>query len=321
MLTDVAVLLGGFVVLAVASDHFVDGAVGIARRIGISTVVVGAVVIGLGTSLPELAVSVLAAVDGDAALGVGNIIGSNIANVGLVLGVAALITPIAVSSSVLRREAPLSTASVLAFAVVVWLGLPLAGGIVLLAALGVVLVVVVRSSSRATSPELAREVEDQARRREGTGEAVGASAPRLAVVTVAGLVGTVLGAQLLVDSARSIAAELGLSDGFVGVTLLAVGTSLPELVTAAQAARRGEDELIVGNVVGSNVFNSLLVGGAVAVVAPGRLSDPALTVVGATAMVAVSVLALVVMARSGRITRVGAATLLVAWLASVALVA
>lgn len=309
---DVVFTVVGLVVLVRAADVFVDGAAGLSRRFGLSPVIVGAVVIGLGTSAPELLVSVIAAASGDASLGVGNVVGSNIANLSLVLAVAALVAPMAVHSSIVRREAPISFLAVAAFALALQGGLTRVDGVLLLGALVVVMVVTVRSATRAGNEELAEEVEQ-----------VLAEIParRVVVLTVVGLLGTALGAQLLVDGSVGLATELGLSEGFVGLTLVAVGTSLPELVTAVQAARRGEDELIVGNVLGSNVFNSLLVGGAIALVGPGPIDDTRLVTYGAATMVAVAGLGWAVMGRKGNIARPEAALLLVGYVVAVVLTA
>lgn len=309
---DVVFTVVGLVVLVRAADVFVDGAAGLSRRFGLSPVIVGAVVIGLGTSAPELLVSVIAAASGDASLGVGNVVGSNIANLSLVLAVAALVAPMAVHSSIVRREAPISFLAVAAFALALQGGLTRVDGVLLLGALVVVMVVTVRSATRAGNEELAAEVEQ-----------VLAEIParRVVVLTVVGLLGTALGAQLLVDGSVGLATELGLSEGFVGLTLVAVGTSLPELVTAVQAARRGEDELIVGNVLGSNVFNSLLVGGAIALVGPGPIDDTRLVTYGAATMVAVAGLGWAVMGRKGNIARPEAALLLVGYVVAVVLTA
>jgi len=300
------------VILARAADRFVDGAVGLSRRLGVSAVVIGAVVIGLGTSLPELLVSVLAAARGDAALGIGNIVGSNTANLSVVLGVAAFITPLAVGASLLRREAPLSFVAVAAFALALQGGLSVLDGILLLLGLVATIAIVIRTSRVELDPELAAEV-DEAFRPEPL--------RRVVLVTIVGLVGTTLGAQLLVTGATGLATEAGVSEGLVGVTLVAVGTSLPELVTAIHAARRGEDELIIGNVLGSNVFNSLLVGGLVAVVAPGAIDDTRLVTFGAAAMTGVALVAWIVMARGRRIMRSDAVLLVAGYVAVVALTA
>jgi cation:H+ antiporter len=312
VVANLALTVVGLAILARAADWFVDGAVGLSRRFGVSAVLIGAVVIGLGTSLPELLVSVLAASRGDAALGIGNIVGSNTANLSLVLGVAAFLTPLAVGASLLRREAPLSFLAVAGFALALQGGLSVLDGVLLLLGLVVTIVIVVRSSTIESDRELADDV-DEAFRPERL--------RRVVLVTIVGLVGTTLGAQLLVEGASGLATEAGLSEGLVGVTLVAVGTSLPELVTAIHAARRGEDELIIGNVLGSNVFNSLLVGGLVALVAPGAIDDRHLVTYGAAAMVAVALVAWVLMARRRRIGRVDAVVLLGGYLATVAIVA
>lgn len=312
LLANLGFAIAGLVVLARAAAMFVDGAVGISRKFGVSPVIIGAVVIGLGTSVPELLVSVLAAVRGDSALGVGNVVGSNVANLSLVLGVAALLAPLAVNASVLRREAPLSFLAVGAFALALQNGLTRLDGALLLGGLVVAILIVVRATSRGRNDALAEDVE---------GEFLPIRTGRLAAVTLVGLVGTTLGAQLLVTGATGLATEAGLSEGFVGVTLVAVGTSLPELVTAAHAARRHEDELIIGNVLGSNVFNSLLVGGAIALIAPGPIDDLRLVTVGAAGMTIVALVAWLLMARGRRIVRGEAALLLAGYVAVVVLIA
>ncbi len=302
----------GLAVLARSADAFVDGAVGLSRRYGVSPVLVGAVVIGLGTSVPELLVSVIAAAGGDAQLGVGNVVGSNVANLSLVLGTAALLVPIAVSSSILRREAPVSFLAVAAFAVALQGGLTRLESIGLLIGLFVVVVAAVRTSSRSTNVELAEEIEEAE---------VRVPTSRVGTVTLAGLLGTALGAQLLVTGATGLAGEIGLSDGLVGVTMVAIGTSLPELVTAIQAARKGEDELIVGNVLGSNVVNSLLVGGTIGLISPGPLADTRLVTFGAATMVVVAAVAWSTMARGSRIVRWEAIVLLAGYGAVVVAIA
>lgn len=312
MLANTCLAIVGLAVLARAADTFVDGAVGISRKFGVSPVIIGAVVIGLGTSVPELLVSVLAASRGDSALGVGNVVGSNVANLSLVLGVAALLAPLAVNATVLRREAPLSFVAVGAFALALQNGLTRLDGILLLAGLVIAIAIVIRAASRGRNEALAEDVDE---------EFLPLPTSRLAVVTLVGLTGTTLGAQLLVTGATGLAAEAGLSEGLVGVTLVAVGTSLPELVTAAHAARRQEDELIIGNVLGSNVFNSLLVGGAIALITPGPIDDLRLGTVGAAGMTVVALMAWVLMARGRRIDRGEAALLLAGYLAFVVLIA
>ena len=171
---------------------------------------------------------------------------------------------------------------------------------------------IVRSPTGVGDRELVEELSD---------EILEAPTRRLWSLALVGLVGTALGAQLLVSGATGVATELGLSGGFIGVTLVALGTSLPELVTAVQAARRGEDELIVGNVLGSNVFNSLLVGGAIALVAPGPIDDAHLVTWGSAAMTAIAGLAWALMARRRRITRTEGVALLAGYVMVIVLAA
>jgi cation:H+ antiporter len=309
-------LLGGaagLVLLAYASDVFVVGAARVAILLRLSPVVIGAVVIGFGTSAPELLVSGLAAARGSIDIGVGNIVGSNVANLSLVLGITALITPIAVHGTVLRREAPISLAAVVLFAVLVQGSLGRVEGLVLVTALVAGLWIIIRLA-RADDDVLTAEVEDFVT--EGV-----PSARREGVRVALGLLGTLAGAHLLVGSATTIARELGLAEGFVGLTIVAIGTSLPELATAVQAARKAETDLIVGNLLGSNLFNSAAVGGLVALIGPGAVEDPTLTGLATILMVAVSALAAVLMATGRRVVRWEGAALLVGYLAVLPLLA
>ena len=242
-------LVVGLVVLVVGSDNLVDGAARISAHLGVTPIVVGVVIIGFGTSTPELLVTVLAGLEGVFDLGVGNIVGSNIANVLLVLGVAAVVGPIRVARVTVRREVPLSLLGVLAFAWAVQGTLRRTDALLL----GVLLVVVITFMivrGRGDAPQAA--VADAT----GSPIALGGESLR----ALLGLVGTLAGAQAVVLGGGAIAAAAGLSDGLVGLTLVAVGTSLPELAAAVQAVRRDETDLLVGNILGSNLFNALAVG-------------------------------------------------------------
>ncbi len=320
----------GLVVLVKAGDRFVGGAVSLAAELRVPPVVVGALIIGFGTSVPEMMVSGFAAAGGDRDLGVGNVVGSNLANLSLVLGTGALLTTMKIDTGVLCREAPVATAACAVFTFLVWDGLSRGDGVALVVLLATFLVWVLRDASRAVEPELSAEVDEFVAEFEadlvGDDQAVAeADAPpmmaSLVAVTVLGLLGTLVGARLLVWGAVGIADELGLAQGFVGITLVAVGTSLPELVTAVIAARRQEEELMVGNLLGSNIFNSLAVAGIVGLVGPGPLADPVVAHRGALIMMVVVVTAAVFMVTGRRVGRVEAGALLGAYALTIPLLA
>jgi cation:H+ antiporter len=344
-------VLVGLALLVKGGDRLVGGAASTAALLRVPPVVVGAVVIGFGTSIPELMVSGVAAAGGDLDLGIGNVVGSNLANLSLILAVAALLTPMDIDTGVLRREAPLATGAAAVFAVLAWDGLTRAEGGVLLVLLVAALGWIVRDARRAVEPELTEELGEFVREFEADlaeevdeleevkglvedlfdgGDEPGAdrpagpggvSAPWLVAVTVLALLATLGGAQLLVWGASGLADEAGISDGFIGLTLVAVGTSLPELATAVIAARREEEELVVGNLLGSNVFNSLAVGGLIGVVGPGALADPEVIRTGIVVMVVVVTLAWAFMASGHRVSRAEAGVLLGAYLAAIPLLA
>ncbi|MCB1028625.1 MAG: calcium/sodium antiporter [Microthrixaceae bacterium] len=310
MLWSLVLIAAGVAALAYSSDWFVDGAAVLADRLSVPPVVIGTLVIGLGTSLPEVFVSTLAAVDGDVNLGIGNIVGSNTANLTLVLGVAATISLVRVDSDIVRREAPLMLVACLAVAGLAWTRLTVPGGLVLLAGLVGYLVLTATMARRSRNDRLIADVEEytRAEHRYPLWMEVGR--------TLIGLVGTVAAARALVVGAVDVADRLGWSGGFVGLTLVALGTSLPELAAAIQAVRRHEDELLVGNLVGSNILNSLLVGGLVGVV--GRGVEPTSDVLHRGMLVmAVSVAAITaLMVTRARFERTSGAILVTAYVAA-----
>jgi cation:H+ antiporter len=291
----------GLVILIAASDRLVASAVRVSQALGVSAVLIGALVVGLGTSLPELLVSGLAAGGGELDIAMANVVGSNIANVTLVLGAAALLRPIVTRVAVLKREGVLMLAAVVALAAVLYDGVvSRIEGFGLVAGMIVALVLLIMWSRDHGPSDLvaADEVEEFA-----DGESP------LAVEVVVGLVSlaaTIFGANLLLNGALDVGEELGLSATFLGV-MLGIGTSLPELATAIAAARRSAPDLVVGNVLGSNLFNSLAVAGIAAITGPATLVDlgpPALWfMVGAVAAAGV-------FTRTGRLNRAEATVLL-----------
>jgi cation:H+ antiporter len=312
----VILLIAGLAILAKGADVFVVAAARLAVSLRLSPVVVGAVVVGFGTGAPELLVSSLAAARGALDIAAGNVVGSNLANLTLVLGVAGLIARPVTLPRVVRREAPLSLATVALFAVLLQGGLSRWEGGVLLIALGGALGLMLRATEQVaadvTAPgeasAMAEFVEEVVEFIDEGGAPVPSTAsgptawahvPRVAL----GLLGTVAGAQLLVIGAQGIADDVGLSGGLVGLTIVAVGTSLPELVTAVQSARRNETALLAGNVLGSNVFNSTAVAGTAALIGPGALTDAGLTVVAASSMVGIAALAWLFLGFGGQLRR------------------
>ena len=323
MALNVALLIVGLAVLAKGADAFVLGAARLALAFRLSPVVVGAVVVGFGTGAPELLVSSVAAGRGSIDIAAGNVVGSNLANLTLVLGVAGLIARPETLPRVVRREAPLSLATVVLFAVLLQDGLSRWEGAVLLGALAGALVVMLRVTETVSvdvsEPEEAAAAEfvhELAEFVEEPGEdelpdVIAASSRRDVIRVVAGLAGTVAGAQLLVVGAQRIATDVGLSGGFVGLTLVAIGTSLPELVTGIHAARRNETALLAGNVLGSNVFNSTAVAGTAGLIGPGSVTAAGLTVGAAGSMVVIAALAWLFLGLGGRLRRWEASVLLV----------
>lgn len=263
----VAVLqvVGGLALLTFAADRLVLAAARLSKRSGLSPVLIGAVVVGLGTSLPELLVSGLAAAEpGGMDLALGNIVGSNIANIALVLGLSVVLSPIVGQGEILRREGGLMLLGMLALTALAWDGeLTLTEGVVLGVGLVVALSILVVWSSRADTAgvdlnEIGRDEDIR---------------PGVEALFALGSLGvTLLGAQLLVTGAEETATALGVSGALIGLTLVAVGTSLPELATALAAARRKENDLVLGNVLGSNLFNALGVGGITGIIGDGTFT-------------------------------------------------
>ena len=278
MVLDLVILAAGVVLLAIASEHFVLGASRVALGMRVPAVVVGAVIIGFGTSAPELLVSGLAAAQGSPELGLGNVLGSNVANALLVAGFAAVMCPLLLTSRTIRREAPIAVISTALLAVLLAThqGLGRIDGAILLGALVVALTVTLVGARIGSTDELdpldpeSQEFADTILKRDGL--------RREWVRTLFGLAGTVGGAQLLVAGATGMARTFGVSEAVIGISVVAIGTSLPEIVTSIQAARRNEGDLVIGNVLGSNMFNSLGVAGVVALVAPVEVEQVTWTV-------------------------------------------
>jgi len=283
----VLLIIGGLAGLVVGGELLVRGASRLAATLGLQPVVIGLTVVAFGTSAPELAVGIQAAFDGRADLVVGNVVGSNIYNVLLVLGLSALIAPLLVKQQLVRLDVPLMIGAAVALFVLSLDGsISTIEGLALFAVLLVYLVVLVRMSRREdpeVMAEYAREFSPPPTRDSGTWV-------RNVGLIALGLLALVLGAQWLVSGAVVAAEALGLSELVIGLTVVAIGTSMPELVTSIIASIRGERDLAVGNIVGSNIFNIMCVLALTAVVAPGGVAvAPAALALDIPFMIAVSV--------------------------------
>jgi len=266
-------LLIGLGLLAWSADRFVDGASSLAVRLGVSPMIIGLTIVAFGTSAPEILVSATAALNGNPALALGNAIGSNIANVGLVIGVTALIAPLTVQSQTLRREFPLMGVVMIAtLALIFDQQLSRLDGTLLLAGVFVLMAVTIWLSKQTQPGDLlAQQLADEQSPELFDQVTVGQSLWQL----VSGLLILLVASKLLVWGAVGIASHFGISDLVIGLTIVAIGTSLPELAASIAAVRKGEDDIAIGNVLGSNMFNLLAVIGVAGAIAPTDI-DPAL---------------------------------------------
>lgn len=290
----VFLVVAGLVCLVVGGEFLVRGAVSAAKSFGISPMVIGLTFVGFGTSTPELVTSLQAALSGSSGIAIGNVVGSNIGNILLILGITALIAPIAVDPAAFRRDGAVVLAATFLCLGAVALGVidrPIGLGFMI--ALAAYLTYTLWSERRAAGTAAAEVYEAEAGLVDGPQMSLAVSAG----VAVAGLVVTMLGARLLVTGAVSLAQAAGLSEAVIGLTIVAIGTSMPELVTSIIAVRKGEGDVALGNVLGSNIFNILGILGVTAVVQP-MIVPPEIAALDIWVL-CVTTLVLVVFARSG----------------------
>lgn len=252
----IALLIVGFVMLTKGADWFVDGSSALAFRLGIPQLVIGLTIVAMGTSAPEAAVSITSALKGNEGITVGNVVGSNIMNILLILGIASVIVPLAVQKSTRMIEIPYTIAITVLFGVLGYTGemvTRVEGGILWIAFLIYLgyLLWMAKKGKEDNEPDEKQK-----------------SLPVQLLMILAGLVCIVLGSDFVVDGATEIAKVIGISERIIGLTIVAFGTSLPELVTSIAAARRGNADIAIGNIVGSNVFNILFVAGTSALISP-----------------------------------------------------
>lgn len=301
ILLQVLLLVVGFVMLMKGADWFVEGASQIADRLGIPQLVIGLTIVAMGTSLPEAAVSISAATQGSAEITIGNVVGSNIMNVLVILGLTAVVCVIPVQKSTVRYEIPFM---ILITAVLAGLGLAdnqvsRPEGLILWAFMILYLFYLLRMAKNGTGGE---EVEGKKR-----------PIWLLILMVLVGAAMIVFGSDITVDAATAIAKIFGMSERFIGLTIVAFGTSLPELVTSVTAALKGKTDIAVGNIVGSNIFNILFVVGTTALITPVVYSAD--FVVDSVVAISAVVLLLVCVFRKQKLSRLGGAIMLAGYAA------
>ncbi|MFT6897711.1 MAG: cation:H+ antiporter [Paraglaciecola sp.] len=310
ILATVAIVLG-FTLLLYSAERFVEGAAIAARYAGMPSLLIGMIIVGFGTSAPEMMVSVFAAYDDNPGLALGNAYGSNIVNIALVLGVTAMICPILVHSNIVQKELPLLLALVVFAGFLLLDGvLSRVDGVLLLCAFFLLVGWSIFAALKNKGDHLGNEVDDELINHD-------MSLRRAVFWLITGLTLLLISSKILVWGAVSIALELGISDVIIGLTIVALGTSLPELAASVMAVRKGEHDIALGNVIGSNMFNLLAVAGLAGVIAPANI-DPALLSRDWTVM-ALLTLVLLVMAygfkKQGRVNRFEGSLLVLSYVA------
>ena len=314
-------LVVGFVFLIKGADMFVDGSSNIAKLLKVPSIIIGLTVVALGTSLPEASVSISSALAGQNALAISNVVGSNIFNTLVVLGASALIKPVKVQIDSVKKEIPFSILCTIALLCSLILGVGTAvaaeggeemttytlgriGGAVLLAFFAFYMYWQISSALKARK---AGEIEEE----EDDGKKI--SPVKSIIFIIIGVAAIILGGNLVVNGASTVAEKLGMSQTLIGMTIVAVGTSLPELVTSMVAAKKGESDLALGNAIGSNIFNIVFILGFSAVISPMTVNI--LAVIDTVAVIAVSALVLAFSATGKKISRTEGGIMVVAYIA------
>lgn len=307
------VIIAGFALLVWSADRFVEGAASVAKHLGMPSLLIGILIVGFGTSAPEMVVSAIAAYEGNPSLALGNALGSNIVNIALILGITAIVAPIAVHSKIVKKELPLLLLIVLASGYLLLDNqLTLLEGMVLLLAFFGLIAWSIFSAIKGKGDVLESEIENELQEHPMSLKAG-------IVWLIIGLVLLIGSSRLLVWGAVGIATEFGVSDLIIGLTIVALGTSLPELAASVIAARKGEHDIAIGNVVGSNMFNILAVIGIATVISPMNQIAPEVLNRDWIVMVALTI-ALFVMAygfrgKEGQISRVEGFVLVLCYVA------
>jgi len=312
MALQIFLLLLGLAFIVYGADWLVDGASSLARKAGISEFVIGLTIVGFGTSCPELVVSLTGALEGNSDIAVGNVVGSNIFNTLLILGITALLIPISITKTNRNLDIPLVLLASLLLCIsgLVWKGIGLLEGVGMLVLFGTYLFYCFKKGK---SSEDAQE-DDTESERQGWKLRILSSVWGQVLFIVLGLAGLIFGGKVFVESAVNIARIAGVSDKFIAITVLAAGTSLPELVTSIVAAFKGKGQMALGNILGSNMFNILLILGLSAIVHPLSMERIDMFDMGALALSALLLLAFAFLGRKDRINRTEGALLLLCFI-------
>lgn len=312
ILFSLAIIIG-FILLVWSADRFVEGAASTAKHLGMPTLLIGILIVGFGTSAPEMVVSAIAAMEGNPALALGNALGSNIVNIALILGITAIVTPIAVHSKIVKKELPLLILIVLVTGYLLFDdALTLTEGIILLSAffalIGWSIFAAIKGRGDTLEDEFENELQEHSM-----------SLKQGIIWLTIGIVLLIISSRILVWGAVGIAHEFGVSDLIIGLTIVALGTSLPELAASVVAAKKGEHDIAIGNVVGSNMFNLLAVIGIATVINPMNNIAPEVLQRDWIVMLALTI-TLLIMAygfkgKDGKINRVEGAILLLCYVA------
>ena len=261
MIVQIALILVGFVLLIKGADILVDGSSAIAKKLRISEIVIGLTIVSIGTSMPELFVSTTSAIQGASDISIGNVIGSNICNLLLILGISSLINPVKFQKQTKLIENPMSIILTIIFLIMCNINQDISRieGIILLVLFIAFLIYTIIMGKKSQNEEIIKTSLEEAKK---------VSIVKNIVLIILGIVGLKIGGDLVVDNAKLIATALNVSEKIIGLTIVAIGTSLPELVTSVTAAIKGDSDIAIGNIVGSNIFNMLFIIGLSAVITP-----------------------------------------------------
>lgn len=304
ILKQIALLVVGFLLLIKGADYFVEGASKIADKFHIPQIVIGLTIVAFGTSAPEAAVGIAAGLHGNADIALGNVLGSNVMNILLILGITSVITPVAIQMTTMKYEVPFVIIISAIIGILGYFGgsVSFVDGLILWALFILFFIYLIKlsKSGKAVMDDVPESDADE-------------SLLKLIVITVLGMAAIIIGSQVTVDSASALAKIFGMSERLIGLTIVAFGTSLPELITSVTAALKGKTDIAIGNIVGSNIFNILFVLGTTALIVPLNYSadfifDNVLCVVSA-------LLLLVCVLRNKKLTRVGGSIMLLVYAA------